>query len=276
VAVESVDVWSTYLNGLPEIQKLLIQEAESPPHLFSVISWGCAATTWLSHVLNSHPDIYCVHASNGVWRDYGGAPALDGAPYLQILRIEGRTSLAAGDVHGVSRYRVPELKAAFGSDFSAAVLIREPIARITSLLALFEKYARYEPWGDIGYIDQLIESHALVLPDREYRTRLFVHAINMLNAIPEELEVGKVFRQEDITTEPASLQALVGELSAGKVSPGRAWCEAAVRTRARNPHAGARQPFEPKGWQLDVLRKVVSPSAWRMYSELGYPSPGFL
>lgn len=201
---------------------------------------------------------------------------MDGVEYLQILRIEGRTCAAAGDVHGVSRWKVPELRSTFGPEFSSAVLVREPMARLTSLLALLNKYAQDESWDDIRYIDDLIERYGLWLPDYEYRTKLFVHAVNMLNAITEEIEAGEIFRQEDVTSKPGSLRALIEALTAGKVCPNEAWCDAMLQTRPVNVHARAGQLFEPWGWQLEVFQKVVSAETWRIYSGLGYPQPSFL
>ena len=34
------------------------------PPVFAVISWGYAATGWLSKVLDGHPEILCVHGLN--------------------------------------------------------------------------------------------------------------------------------------------------------------------------------------------------------------------
>ena len=274
MAAEHAVTWQDYLAELPPVQQQAIRETKNPPHLFSVISWGRAATTWLAHVLNSHPDIFCLHASNHVWRDLGGARDLDGVRYLQIVRAMGRTCLAAGDVHGVGRDRIPELRAAYGSEFSAAALVRDPMARIASQMAFFENYAEHD-WG-IAYIDKMIEYHQLDLPDQEYPTKFFVHAVNMLNAIDEEVRICKVFRQEDITTDPMSLKALVAELTAGKVSPTEAWYEQAVGTRPINVFPRTRPILVPQDWQLHVLRKVVTPSAWKIYEELGYPVPAFL
>lgn len=275
MAVLLTDGLNSHSPELPDRQEQSSPEVSIETRVFSVISWGCAATNWLAHVLNSHPDIYCVHASNHLWHGFAEAPFLDGMRYLQLLQIEGRTCLAAGDVHGVSRFKIPELKAAFGSKFSAAVLVREPVARLTSLLAMYEKDGHLMPY-DAEFIDTLIDRHSLVLPDRSHPTKLFVHAINMLNAIHDELEVGKIFRQEDITARPGSLEALVKEITAGAVSPKREWSEDAIGTRRLNAHAVARKPFEPCGWQLDVVRKVVGPDTWQVYADLGYRRPDFV
>jgi hypothetical protein len=274
MAVVLTDGLTSYSPELPD-RRETVPDVSLQTHVFSVISWGCAATNWLAHVLNSHPDIYCVHASNHLWHGFAEAPLLDGISYLQLLQIEGRTCLAAGDVHGVSRFKIPEVKIAFGSKFSAAVLVREPLARLTSLLAMYEKDGHQMPY-DAEFIDTLIDRHSLVLPDRSHQTKLFVHAVNMLNAIHDELEVGKIFRQEDITKRPERLSELVEEITAGIVSPKRQWSEEAIGTRTLNAHAVARKPFEPRGWQRDVVRKVVGPETWQAYADLGYRRPDFL
>jgi len=87
-------------------------------------------------------------------------------------------------------------------------------------------------------------------------------------------EIPAVFRQEDLTTQPESLKALVEEVTAGKLSPTSEWCREALQIRAVNPHVNRQVEFA--GWRLDVLRQVVTPAAWKAYTDLGYPTPVFL
>ena len=194
--------------------------AHHSERVFSVISWGCAATAWVARTMNSHPDIFCVHAANTAWQILGGKPRLDGVPYLRIIRAQGHCHLAAGDVHGVSRHLVPHLRAVFGDKFHAAVLVREPMARLKSQLALFDEFSKHRSW-DVEYIDAIVRRKDLSLPDEEYRTKLFVHGVNMLNAIVEERAVGEIFRTMGITTAPEALRKLVNHMTGGAIGGAR-------------------------------------------------------
>jgi hypothetical protein len=65
-------------GGLSDFQAAFLKYHSSPQQ-FAVVSWGCAATSWLARVLNGHPDIYCVHAANRVWEVLGNFECLDPA-----------------------------------------------------------------------------------------------------------------------------------------------------------------------------------------------------
>jgi hypothetical protein len=258
----------SYTDGLTDLQREHLRMYE-PPLVFAVISWGCAATSWTARVLNSHPDIFCVHASNIFWENLGGVPRLDGVEYMRIVGSQGYAHVAAGDVHGVSRQHIPQLRRAFGEKFNSAVVVREPLPRLLSQLALFERFEQFQSW-DLGYVSSIIENKRIALPDHTYRSRFFVHAANMLNAILEEPDAGRIFRSEDLTQSPAVLREFIEELTRGKISPATEWLESALRTGRLNAHS--RPGHDPKfaDWQLEVIHKVVEPRSWEIYSQLGY------
>jgi hypothetical protein len=243
--------------------------------LFAVISWGCAATSWLATVLNRHPDIYCVHAANTFWLVLGGAERLDGLPYLRVIGSQGHGNLAAGGVHGLGREHVPELRRALGEKFNAAVVVREPIARIHSQLALFEEFSAYNAW-DLNYVEGVISASGVTLPADNYSHRYFVHAVNMLNAILDEQPVGKIYRSEDLTGSPKALGGFVEELTRGKVSPDAGYLQAAIGCKKVNVHAGNKSRRPLSDWQTDVVKKVVNPKSWDAYEALGYSRPDFV
>ena len=264
----------------PELSDYLRAVLQALPanQLFAVISWGCAATSWLADVLNSHPDIFCVHAGNWSWHAFGGAPALDGVPYLRVVGSQGHAHAAAGDVHGVNRAHVPGLRAAYGQRFNAAVVTRDPMPRFRSQMRLFYRWEQYRPW-DLGYIDSIIGERDIPLPDPSaYANRFVVHAANMLNAIVDERAVGRVYRAEDITTSPAALGDLVCDLTRGKVVPDKTWLEAAILRKPTHVHSswGEAPERELQDWEIEVVRHVVSREAWRAYEELGYETPALL
>lgn len=257
------------VSELSEHQRRLLSHY-AHPHMFAVVSWGCAATRWLAKVLDSHPDIFCVHAENFFWKALGHAPPLDGTEYLRLIGAQGHGYLAAGDVHGVSRQQIPALRAEFGTRFSSAVVIRDPIPRFKSQLALFERYAGLPEWN-VDYVDKLIVRLDLPVDPSDYRAKLVVHAAECLNAIVVERSVGPVFRVEDLTTSHATLSRLVTQVTGGAVKPSEAWCARAVALRPINRHASSDSrsiAFAP--WMNEVLRKVVNAETWEAYAAYGY------
>jgi hypothetical protein len=240
-----------------------------PTHAFAVISWGCAATGWLAKALNAHPDIFCVHAGNWFLATLGGAPYMQGVPYLRMLASQGYAHRAAGDVHGVSRSDVPELRRVFRDGFGCAVMVRDPLPRLKSQFSLFRKNAESRAWGDLGYLDPQIRDTGLDPAELSYEDKLTFHGANMLNAILDERAVGRVFRIEDLTTNPAVLLELVDEITNGKVPHNEAWAERIVGTPAVNRHKeGEDAPFDEI--QRRAIRTCVRPEAWAAYLELGY------
>jgi hypothetical protein len=262
---------SLFFDGLSDLQAEFIRDRPFP-QLFAVISWGCAATKWIAAVLDRHPDISCTHAANRIWNLVGGCERLDGLRYLRVIGTQACTSIAAGDVHGVSRHHIPEIRRALESRFNAVVVVRDPMPRLHSQLALFERFQPHHAW-DLDYTDAVVARAGVRLPSRDYRCRFFVHAVNMLNAILEEIEVGKVFRAEDLTYHAQTLGEFVEEITRGKVSPSPDWLRAAIATPKINAHRWHQDLPEFEEWQAEAIRKVVDPRAWDLYEELGYPRP---
>jgi hypothetical protein len=262
-----------FVDGLTDYQQAFLRKYPYP-QIFAVISWGCAATAWLATVLNRHPDIYCVHAANLHWHVLGNCERLDGVPYLRLIGSQGHAYAAAGGVHGVSRHLVPDCRRSFGNKFNAAVVVREPVARIQSHLALYADFEGLRAW-DVAYVDGILSRMGIAIAPEDYQSRLFVHAANMLNAILDEREVGKIYRSEDLTSDSQVLGDLVEEITRGKVSPDSAWLQDALDNRRVNVHAGRRPRRDLDDWQVDVIRKVVDPRAWEMYEALGYVRPEF-
>ncbi len=245
--------------------------------LFSVISWGCAATHWLARALNSHSDIFCVHAGNFSLHQYGRAPYLDGAEYLRVIGALGTSYAAAGDVHGVDIRTIAETRDAFGDQFGCAVVVREPIARLHSQLALFKANLQNRGWS-VDHVEHFI-NQGVALPVDNYETRLTLHGIWMLNMIVREQATARVWRCEDLTTKPDALAEFATELTGGAIPIDLSWARAAVGAPRVEQHANSgHKPAERQleDWQIDAIRRIVEERAWDLYSELGYPRPNFL
>jgi len=246
------------------------------PFLFAVVSWGCAATAWLAKTLNSHPNVLCLHDAAQRWEAFGGAPQLDGWKYLRVLGVNGWSYDAVGDIHSISRAAIPELRSKLGDHFNCAILVREPLPRLRSQLAHFERSSLLKSTWNVDYVQKFID-RGVHLPQDNIDNRLFLHGVNMLNSIIQEEEVAPVWRCEDLTTNSVILFRFVEELTRGRVEVERDWAERAVSrpptNRHRNPNMSARQ-FEP--WQIEAICKIVEARAWRIYERLGYETPNFV
>jgi hypothetical protein len=245
-------------------------------HLFSIVSWGAAATAWVAKALNAHPEIFCVHASAIVFLRFQPAIRLDGVHYGAFLVRGAGAHKVVGDVHGVPGSEISALGEAFGPHFSAAVLVREPLPRLISEIAHFATFAKTGLSMDVSYIERVIEKAGLVLPASDPKwSRLFVHGVNMLNAIIDEREVGPIYRVEDLTGDPGTLGELIRHISGGRIDPDPAWVAKTLELERVNVH---RQPkdSELSAWQIEVIQKVVKPEAWECYEQLGYRRPEFL
>ena len=272
--IERREKWTNLLKILRIINEHFLTNIHVP-QVFYVVSWGCAATAWLATVLNRHPDIYCVHAANHAWHVLGNGEKLDGARYLRIIGSQGHAHIAAGGVHGMSRLAVPECRRAFGNKFNAAVVVREPLSRMRSQIALHRDFEGLQVF-DLAYLDAVLDRTGIAIEPGDYQSRLFVHAANMLNAVLEEREVGKIYRSEDLTSDPDVLGEFVEEITRGKVSPDSQWLNSAIETKKVNVHAGLHPRRELDDWQIEVIRRVVDPRAWDIYESLGYARPDFV
>lgn len=249
------------------------------PHLFAVVTWGAAATTWLAKALNSHPEVLCFHHCNNEFLKLEPRVRADGIEYAAIIRTAaGADYPCVGDVHGFYRWEIDPLRQAFGDAFSSVVLVREPIARIRTQLAHLNTWDnKNDPvyrQGIAEYIEPIIESAGVDLPDDDFDRTLFVHVANLLNSVVEEDGIGPFYKAEEVTSDPNVFGGLVAYVSGGRIKPELAWAESALRIPRINIHRN--KIGDLSEWQEDVLRKVVSPRAWELYEAIGYERPSFV
>lgn len=248
------------------------------PFIFSVVSWGCAATDWLAKTLNSHFGILCFHHADIYWERHAGLPRLETWKYLRFIGVTARRYTACGNVHGVPIEGIPGLRARLGRHFNCVILIREPLPRLRSQIAFFESFSNspFQAVWDIDYVQNFIDQ-GIRLPQDNIDNRLFLHGVNMLNNIIKEEPVAPIWRCEDITSNGAALARFVEELTQGYVQVEPGWAERAVCRPATNRHSDAttrNRDFD--AWQIEAIRKIVKPQAWRIYERLGYKTPDFV
>ena len=247
-----------------------VAEMYTTRHLFAVVSWGASGTKWLATLLNNVPGMFALHHGRAALSIFGNCPdsyEMDIFAYARVLSMLGSGNTAAGDVHGISRDEVRQLRTRNFKNFHAVVLTRAPRARLASQLSLFRKLRHLKKY-DVQYIPALVDELNLPVPDLSYETLLDVHGINMLNSIIEEAELGQVFRLEDLSTSSLALSTLLHTISGGAI------CELpdvridSTESILNAHHHGQESVFE--SWHRDVFEAVVSPVALKIYAHLGY------
>lgn len=164
---------------------------------------------------------------------------------------------------------IPELRENYGSVFSSAVLVRDPLPRLASQLALFQTLPDTDTW-DLSYVNE-IAARCGRDPDKLTREeQLKLHGFNMLNSITEEKEVGPIFRIEDLTRNPESMSSLVNDLTSGRLLCPGWWLDYVRKLPPLNGHCSHNPSNELSPADLLLLSRVVTAEAKELYRNLGY------
>lgn len=244
-----------------------LKQAHHVDQLFSIVSWGCAGTSWLAKVLNSHRDIICLHDFP---IGYCGIENRNPFDYMRSLYLTSYAYILAGDIHGIPRDAIPELKKIYGEAFRSAVLVRAPYPRLLSMLATVRFNHGLD--NDYSYIDGLAD-RLNIGGELTWDRRMFIHAVNMLNAIVDEKKyVGDmIFRMEDLTCKPDALYRLIAHISAGKVLPDEKWLADAIRIPSAHSH---RDQYDKAviltDEEKEMIEVILSDKALREYEKLNY------
>jgi len=126
------------------------------PHLFAIVTWGCSGSTWLAKVLNSHNEIFCLHCYNQHLSYVVNNSYLNGISYLKSIAVTATGYKLAGDVHGINREELPLIREFFGEKFRDAVLVRDPLSRLKSMIFCLEKLKG--GFSDYSYITNIIKT----------------------------------------------------------------------------------------------------------------------
>ena len=189
--------------------------------------------------------------------------------------MSGGSYTACGDVHGISLGSIPELREKLGERFNCAIVVREPLPRLRSQIALFQGSPVKSGWN-VDYVQSFID-RGVHLPRDDIDSRLFLHGVNMLNSVIQEEMVAPIWRAEDLTTDAAMLARFIEELTRGRVQVEPEWAKRAVRRPPSNRHrtvTATAPQFEP--WQVAAINQIVDARAWRSYQKLGYEIPEFV
>ena len=248
----------------------LINEEHPSQQIFAIFSWGFAATKWVSKVLNSHPEIFCVHALNAyIEKHYNIKPRPNGLHYIKFIANKGAEYLLSGDIHGVHLKYLHEIQQFFGDKFNYAIITRDPIPRLVSHLYVFERYKMFKTW-DLSNINEVMHKYDISLPKDDYEHRFFIYAVNMLNSIIEENKSGNIFKMEDLTQDSSNFERLVKILSGNKIKISKKWIKTISRIKKINVHNNKQIQINLSKWQQKIISIVVEEEAWKLYKDLGY------
>jgi len=234
--------------------------------LFSIVSWGCAATHWLGVVLNSHPRILCLHHAHRTLETFAGVSITD-VQYMAALGRLGHGYLLTGDIHGIERGSIPGLRAHYGDSFRAAVVVRDPLQRAISS-------QRFWTGANRDYDTRYLSSEKYASIHKYLKTRsdeFFAHALCYANAIIEESTVGPVFRCEDLTTNVNNIWALIAFLSNGEIQADPGLERYIFREDKIGVHGSAtKEPYKLLPQHYEMYEVLVEERAKELYRELGY------
>jgi len=262
-----------YYNNYQEIISFFLNTQQHCQHLFAVVSWGCCATSWLSKVLNFHPEIMCLHNFLVGFTEIDNRNAED---YMRAIYITSYPYLVAGDVHGVPRDAIPYLQEQFGSHFSAVTLVRDPYHRFFSMLSAVRWNQGMD--NDYSYIDDLVDRLGIDIP-LTWDNRMLIHAANMLNAIIDEKKLvgDRIYRMEDLVKNKEKLSELIQDISNNLIIPDEEWLDSAIAIKPINSHRKKlKEQILLSSQEKEVVLTVFDKKAQTIYENLGYDIEEFI
>lgn len=254
---------------------------DPPPRVFAVVSWGCAATQWLSVALNAHPEVFAVHSFREYLARHTRVDCVfdDDGDFLLLLAYLFQGYRLVGDVHGVQLGSLPALRARFGEHLAAAVVTRHPLPRLRSYLDMVEREgpAAYRRRGiRFSRVRAALPGDLRRLLDTR-RKLFFASAVDLANRIVEEEAAARVFCMEDLTGRVEGLDRLLAHLSAGELAYEPAMVEAVYRKQLHSHRERGAAHDEPaaifeafEDWQREAFRRLLRPEARAIYEKLGY------
>lgn len=208
-------------------------------HVFAVTVSGPARPAWLAKALNAHPEILCFSNWSSAWKEFDPPIEFEEVAYAFLLICATNQAYAAvGDVQGFPKAAIPVVAEVFsrsgqrfgGAGFSSAVVVADPL-----------RAASAHAGGP-------------------------VEAGNLLNEIVDDVQLGAVYRLEDLEQNAEALAEFVHFISGERVSVDEPWLDTAFALAAEEapPAAGV------EALQLKELEGVLSDDARSCYEALGY------
>ena len=257
---------------------------------FGVITWGASASAWVAKLLNSHPEIFCVHSLGQSQTENLGNKIMHvaGLPgrvahgnllaYSKKLITHAGHYQCIGDVHSVTDsrtwQRVAEPLAALVHPraLKTAILVRDPITRIASAMKLAA-----QPEQQPALIGPLLHANS------GYREWLFKKLCRRTaqKIIWESASGYPIFKMEDVVTSYDAAQALAAAVTDGALTLSPE-AYAALQGAPVNHHQAQSAPKGSEAmwqswapWQRDIFQKEIAGGAAKRYADLGYALPSF-
>jgi len=249
---------------------------DRPPRLFSIISWGCAATYWLTKVLTAHPEVLCLHNLRNQLSVVTGNAPLDEISYMKLIDYQGAPFRLSGDCHGIPLASVRKVTEHFGERFRAVVVTRHPVSRFLSATVMLKKQS-VENYGDVfqTFLKQLDKK---IMKSFKKNDELYlVRIMQMINRVTHEKEVGNIYPMEKLTKDMSELQNILSYLSDGELSFTEEMLESTFDGPV-NVHRKTKKKKDPEfifnndfsSLQKELFSSLISPQARVVYEDLGY------
>jgi hypothetical protein len=254
--------------------------------IFIGYCWGAAGSAWLARLLNSHEDIFCVHAP--ILERYNHYVFEESV----LLMTKLFTSMSygggypiAGLTHGVPLAWHQRLNEYFSKSvrFRNFILIRHPIPRIQSSVEEIKKNFLKkgpDPKNEEEYkkiYRELSERSERKFPD-DFVSLGFYHSCKMINLIHEETDqTMPIFKMENLVSQENEVQRLVSHISDKTVRLDPAVIRKLQQTVINKRSTGNHSPAEVYSSWNDhyraAYRYLVNTTSIQIYSRLGYEFP---
>jgi hypothetical protein len=267
-----------------------------PERLFTIYDSAAAGSRWVAMALNLAGGVLCTHAPQMklvrlLGRTFGEdheatreAPRMDPVEMLCMVEAVAYHRLAAGMSCGMIAEQDDRLVEHFGPRLRRAVLVRDPIRRVDSIVhdrLSADPEARALPVP----IEPLMELHGGgAFQDATPEQRAFIYGCWQVSAIDPVLDQPeiRIFRFEDLLSDHDADCALLAHLTDGLV---RDWHGEererleALRGRRVGVHTGERRQGIDvyrgwADWKRAAFARFVSPPALEWYTSAGYELDG--
>lgn len=263
---------------------MILRSSVSAPAYFIGYCWGGAGSRWLARLLNSHRDILCLHSPQLPRFDESSSE--DELEVIRHFFDAGRHGHPViGFTHGISLDWKDEIEAEFRAWLRCFVIVRHPIKRIRSVVALCRRHQAelgenweqqtVAAWQPIA--EEFVETGAGAVPT-DFRFLSHLYACKMVTAIREELKSNyPIFRIEDLGAEVSEVRRLLGHISA-ELEPMPEETLAYMQSLTVGSHAGSAKSATEiwHSWAedfKDAFRRMVPNEILSEYQRLGYVFP---
>ncbi|MCP4372157.1 MAG: hypothetical protein GY797_29175 [Deltaproteobacteria bacterium] len=254
--------------------------------LFIGYCWGAAGSSWLARLLNSHEDIFSLHAPIFPRFDSRSRKYEDVVEVIDAVlntKALGGTYPVVGFTHAIQIHWHAELSERYRDQLRGFVLIRHPISRIQSNFALHkkanprrisDKFWKKPFKSTYKELTRQVGNH---FPD-DFDSLGFYWSCSLVSSIVSEYRWNlPIYKLEDLVSQKEIVNKLAAYISDGT-------CQfsddviARVQHKVVNAHAQEKCSIAEiyGAWSephKEAYHYLVKPEAFQIYKELGYEFP---